>query len=270
MREERERKGPGGRGGRDERQRNDDIRWGRQVVLQLLRESPDRVQKVYLGKNVSMAFSRQIQTLAAQGRIVVQSVTPEVLGELCGTVNHQGVACRSGEASIRDLHTFLPEIPKEKPAMLMLLDHVQDPHNLGAVIRSAEASGASAVLFPKRRSALPGGTVVKVSAGAALRVPLIGINNVTETVKLLQEEGFWTIGLHNERGRSLWESPLPERTLLIVGSESEGVSRLVLKTCDEIVRIPMTGGTGSLNASVAAALGMFEWARSWGGERLPG
>lgn len=230
----------------------------------MLRESPDRVQKIYLGKNVSEAFARQIHDLAGKGKVVVQSVSPEVLEELCGAVNHQGVACRSSEASIGDLDGFLPSVAGEEQALLVLLDHVQDPHNLGAIIRSAEASGARGVLFPKRRSALPGGTVVKVSAGAALRVPLVGVNNVSDTVKALQETGFWTIGLDNERGRSLWEEPLPKKTLLVIGSEGDGVSRLVLETCDEVVRIPMSGQTGSLNASVAAALGMFEWARSWG------
>lgn len=213
---------------------------------------------------MSEAFARQIHDLAGKGKVVVQSVSPEVLEELCGAVNHQGVACRSSEASIGDLDGFLPSVAGEEQALLVLLDHVQDPHNLGAIIRSAEASGARGVLFPKRRSALPGGTVVKVSAGAALRIPLVGVNNVSDTVKALQETGFWTIGLDNERGRSLWEEPLPKKTLLVIGSEGDGVSRLVLETCDEVVRIPMSGQTGSLNASVAAALGMFEWARSWG------
>jgi len=163
-----------------------------------------------------------------------------------------------------ELGDFLSSLPSGGPLLVVVLDHVQDPHNLGAVARTAEACGAKGVLFPKRRGALPGGTVVKVSAGAALRLPMVGVNNVVQTVKELQESGFWTIGLDNRMGRSLWSEPMPERTALVVGAEGEGLSRLVSDTCDEIVRIPLTGETGSLNASVACAVGMFEWARKWG------
>jgi 23S rRNA (guanosine2251-2'-O)-methyltransferase len=249
-----------------ENRRPEDLNWGRQVVLQLLRESPDRVQKVFLGKNVSESFARQIKNLAAAGGIVVQAVAPEVLSEMCGPVNHQGVACRSGEVSILTLEELMETVPVEGPALLVLLDHIQDPHNLGAIVRSAEASGAAGVIFPKRRSALPGGAVVKVSAGAALRLPMAGVTNVARTVVQLQEEGFWTVGLQNRAEKSLWSDVMPQRAALVVGAEGEGLSRLVADTCDELLRIPITGGTGSLNASVACALGMFEWARKWGPE----
>ncbi len=103
-----------------------------------------------------------------------------------------------------------------------------------------------------------------MSAGAALRLPMVAVNNVSQTVKELQEAGFWTIGLDNNKGRPIWGEALPERVLLVVGSEGEGLSRLVAENCDEVVRIPLSGKTGSLNASVAAAVGMFEWARKWG------
>lgn len=247
-----------------EKKRSEDLNWGRQVVLQLLKESPDHVQKVYLGKNASESFSRQIRILAEKGNVIVQSVTPEVLGELCGPVNHQGVACKSSDVSMADLPDLLSSLPEKGPTLAVLLDHIQDPHNLGAVARTAEACGAKGVLFPKRRGALPGGTVVKVSAGAALRIPMVGVNNVAQTVKEFQENGFWTIGLDNKTGRSLWTGPLPEKTLVVVGAEGEGLSRLVAETCDEIVRIPLSGALGSLNASVACAIGLFEWARTWG------
>lgn len=244
--------------------KSEDINWGRQVVLQLLKDSPERVQKVYLGKNVSESFARQIFSLAEKGNMVVQRIAPEVLSEICGPVNHQGVACRIGDVPMLELAEFEAALPKTGPVMLLLLDHIQDPQNLGAVVRSAEAFGAAGVLFSKRRSALPGGTVVKVSAGAALRLPMVAVNNVSQTIRELQESGFWTIGLDNKKGRSIWDDALPEKVLLVVGSEGEGLSRLVAENCDEVVRIPLSGKTGSLNASVAAAVGMFEWARKWG------
>lgn len=232
-----------------------------------MKESPDKVQKVYLGKNVSDRFSLQIGDLAEKGKVTVLRVTPEALTDMCGTNNHQGVACRSGDVSMLELQDILPLLDGKKgPVLLVLLDHVQDPHNLGAVVRTAEACGAMAVIFPKRRAALPGGTVVKVSAGAALRVPMVAVTNVAQTVREIQQNGFWTLGLDNKNGRSLWSETMPEKTLLVVGAEGEGLSRLVAETCDEIVRIPVAGATGSLNASVACAVGMFEWARKWGAQ----
>ena len=242
---------------------SEDLHWGRQIVVKLLRESPDRVQKVYLGKNVSDRFSLQVGELAEKGRVVVQRVAPEILSEMCGGAEHQGVACRCG-VSMLELQDMLALLADRKgPVMLMLLDHIQDPHNLGSVARSAEGSGASAVIFPKRRSALPGSTVVKVSSGAALRIPMVAVTNVSQAIQELQRAGFWAIGLDNNAGRSIWAEPMPERTLLVAGSEGEGLSRLVGETCDEIVRIPLSGSTGSLNAGVACGIAMFEWARKW-------
>lgn len=242
---------------------SEDLHWGRQIVVKLLKESPDKVQKVYLGKNVTDRFSMQIGELAEKGRVVVQRVAPEVLTEMCGGGEHQGVACRSGISMI-GLEDLLARLSDGAgPVLLVLLDHIQDPHNLGSVARTAEGCGASAVIFPKRRSALPGATVVKVSAGAALRVPMVAVNNVSQTIMELQRNGFWTIGLDNNSGRSIWSEPMPERTVLVAGSEGEGLSRLVGETCDEIVRIPLSGSTGSLNAGVACGVAMFEWARKW-------
>ena len=256
--------GNSGRGNPANKQKTEGLSWGRQVVLQLLRESPDRVQKVFLGKNAGESFARQIKTLAADGGIAVQAVDPDVLSDMCGQANHQGVACRSGDVSIMDFEDLMKTLPAEGPLLLVVLDHIQDPHNLGAIVRSAEACGASGILFPRRRGALPGGTVVKVSVGAALRLPMAGVTNIVRTIEQLQEAGFWTLGLENKRGRSLWEGEMPERVALVVGAEGEGLSRLAAETCDDLVQIPITGKTGSLNASVACALGMFEWARKWG------
>lgn len=241
----------------------EDLHWGRQVVVQLLKDSPDKVLKIFLGKNVSESFARQVKLLAEKGNAVIQYVPQEVLSEICGGGNHQGVACRCSDVSMTDLPGFIASLPEAGPLLVVLLDHIQDPHNLGAVVRSAEACGARGVLFPKRRGALPGGTVVKVSAGAALRVPMVAVDNVVRAVKDLQEANFWVVGMDNNQGRSLWAEPLQGRTALVIGAEGEGLSRLVAESCDEIVKIPIAGRTGSLNASVACAVGMFEWARKW-------
>jgi 23S rRNA (guanosine2251-2'-O)-methyltransferase len=224
--------------------------------------SPGRCLKLTIANNVRPPFLDELVDAARAGKVVYQMTAPEALDALCPGVRHQGVACRVTEVKLLELEPFLKGLPQDKPALIMVLDHIEDPHNLGAVVRSAEAVGAAAVLYPKRRSALPGGTVMKVSAGAAMRVPMIPVVNIARSVEQLKEAGFWTVGLENEAKASLWdEANLSTRTAFVVGAEGEGLSRLVGEKCDQLLRIPIRGGVGSLNASVAAALGMFEWSR---------
>jgi len=241
----------------------DDVCWGRQPVLDLIKTSPGRCTKLIIANNVRPPFLDELTDAARRGRVVYQMIAPEALDKLCGGARHQGVACRITEAKLLELESFLKGVPENKPTLIVVLDHIEDPHNLGSVVRSAEAAGAAAVVFPKRRSALPGGTVVKVSAGAAMRVPMIQVVNVARCLALLKAAGFWTVGLDKEAGNSLWkESTLQARTALVVGAEDEGLSRLVRENCDQLIRIPVRGVVGSLNAGVAAALGMFEWSRA--------
>jgi 23S rRNA (guanosine2251-2'-O)-methyltransferase len=231
-----------------------------------VKTAPGRCLKVVIANNVRPPFLDELTDAARAGKVVYQMTAPEALDTLCPGVRHQGVACRVTEAKLLELEPFLEGLPKEqgqkKPALIVVLDHIEDPHNLGAVVRSAEAVGAAAVLYPKRRSALPGGTVMKVSAGAAMRVPMIPVVNIARSIEQLKEAGFWTVGLENEVGSSFWdEANLPSRTAFVIGAEGEGLSRLVGEKCDQLLRIPIRGGVGSLNASVAAALAMFEWSR---------
>ena len=239
-----------------------DVCWGRQPVLDVLRNSPKRCLKLMIANNVRPPFLDELTDLARGAKVVYQLVTPEVIDGLCPQVNHQGVACRVAEMEPMELAPFLDSLPKEGPLLVIILDHIEDPHNLGAIIRSAEAAGAAGVIFGKRRSALPGGTVVKVSAGAALRVPLVGVINISRTIKDIKEFGLWTVGLENKTGAgdSIWmKNKIPARAALIVGAEGEGISRLAAHNCDDLAYIPISGKIGSLNASVACAIAMFEW-----------
>ncbi len=237
--------------------------WGRHPVLSILEEAPRKCLRLFIQKPSKGEPIRKIRELAGEYRIPVQYVDASQLQRLCPDENHQGVLAQISPVSLSglsDLRDILPESPQ--PALLVLLDHLKDPHNLGAIIRSAEVAGASGILFPARRSALPTGSVLKVSAGAALRIPLFAITNVTRTIQEITNDfDFWSVGLDHNAQATFWNSPLPERCLIVVGEEGEGLSHLVRKNCDEIRRIPMKGKTGSLNASVAAAVGMFEWFR---------
>ena len=249
------------KGPTEAREPADDVCWGRQPVLDLVKTTPGRCTKIIIANNVRPPFLDELVDAARAGKVIYQLVAPEALDALCPGVHHQGVACRITEAKLLELEPFLKSLPQGDPALIVVLDHIEDPHNLGAIVRSAEAAGVSAVVFSKRRSALPGGTVVKVSAGAALRIPMISVVNIARSIELLKEAGFWTVGLENEAEKSLWDDPLTTRMALVVGAEGEGLSRLVGENCDQLLRIPIRGGVGSLNASVAAALGMFQWSR---------
>ncbi|MDR1978787.1 MAG: 23S rRNA (guanosine(2251)-2'-O)-methyltransferase RlmB [Synergistaceae bacterium] len=246
-----------------QREPADDVCWGRQPVLDLVKTAPGRCTKLVIANNVRPPFLDELVDAARAGKVVYQMTAPEALDSLCPGARHQGVACRVTEVKLLELEPFLKNLPRDKPALIAVLDHIEDPHNLGAIVRSAEAAGAAAVVFPKRRSALPGGTVMKVSAGAALRVPMISVVNIARSVEQLKEAGFWTVGLDNGAEPSLWKesSGIQARTALVIGAEGEGLSHLVGKSCDQLLRVPIQGGVGSLNASVAAALGMFEWSK---------
>lgn len=238
--------------------------WGKHPVLALLRDAPERVLKVLLLQK--SGGWEPVLGRCAEYRIPVMWVDGHALDRCCGGEPHQGVAAQMAPIPLyasEDLPALFAE--EAAPALAVVLDHLQDPHNMGAIIRTAEAAGAGAVIFPRRRGVLPGGTVAKASAGAALRLPLVGVTNVARTLRDLAQMGFWTVGLDAGAPESLWSpSLLPRRMALVVGSEGEGLSRLVASTCDELRSIPMRGATGSLNAGVAAALGMFEWVRQRG------
>mgnify|MGYP002626031940 FL=1 len=242
----------------------EDICRGRKPVIDLLTKSPSLCAKLIIANNVRPPFLDEIIAMAKKAGIIFQIAAPEALDKLSGGEKHQGVICRLTQAKTMELEELLRSLEGKTSALVVVLDHIEDPHNLGAVIRSAEAGGASGVITAKRRAAVPGDTVIKTSAGASLRVPVIQAANITRTLETLKKADFWTVGLDAEAEASLWSGDLPERCALVVGAEGFGLSRLVSETCDMLMKIPiMQEGVSSLNASVAAALGIFEWTRHY-------
>ena len=244
---------------------NEDICRGRKPVTDLLEKTPSRCAKLLIANNVRPPFLDEILDLARKAKVVYQVVAPEALDKLSGGEKHQGVICRLTQTKTLELEEFLRGIEANSPALVVVLDHIEDPHNLGAIIRSAEAGGACGVICAKRRSAVPNDTVIKTSAGASLRLPVVQVANITRTLERLKESGFWAVGLDGNARASLWAEDMPDRCALVVGAEGEGLSRLVGDTCDILLKIPIkTEGVSSLNASVASALGIFEWSRKFG------
>jgi 23S rRNA (guanosine2251-2'-O)-methyltransferase len=173
-----------------------------------------------------------------------------------------GARCQGVAAEVAYAYAELESVLDE-PGLVVFLDHVADPHNLGAILRTAEAAGASAVVIPERRAAQVNGTVMRVSAGAAVFLPVVRVTNVVRSIQRAKEAGFWVIGLSADG-----EAPVPRagttddpragvRIGLVIGAEGEGMHRLVAEHCDELARLPMRGRVESLNASVAAGLAIY-------------
>jgi 23S rRNA (guanosine2251-2'-O)-methyltransferase len=218
--------------------------------------------KVFISKTTRGFWVGKIRKLCSDAGIPFTFVGIDAMSAMTGGENHQGVAAVVSPAEVLSFGEALEIVPHPpESAMAVIMDHIEDTHNMGAIIRSAEAAGALFAAFPSRRGALPTGTVAKTSAGASLRLPLVSLGNVANAVKEAQKTGFWTIGLDEEAPRTIYDAPLPARCVFVVGGEGSGMSRTVGASCDELLRVPMEGEGGSLNASVAVSVCMFEWVR---------
>ena len=200
--------------------------------------------------------------LAKSRSVPVRFEDRQQLDRLAGTREHQGIAALAAAKPAVELEDLLRV--KNAQGLLVLLDGIEDPHNLGAIIRSAHAAGASAVLIPERRAAPLTETVAKAAAGALEHLRVVRIGNVSQTLEELKRRGFWIYGL-DERGRDLYsETDYARPTAFVLGAEGQGLHQLVKQHCDALVRIPMAGAIASLNVSVAAGIVLFEWRRRSG------
>lgn len=238
-----------------------DIIVGRNAVREALR-SQHPVNKVLVQEGLHGGSLGEILDLAAKQHIPVQKVPRDVLDKLAEGVRHQGVAAQKASVAFADLETVLAQAAsQEQPPLLLLLDELQDPQNVGALIRTANAVGVTAVLLPSRRSCPLNAAVAKVSAGAVEYVPVVQIGNIVQTMKDLKEQGFWIVGADMDGSDLYFDANLTGPMVLVVGAEGKGLGRLVKENCDFIVRIPMLGQVTSLNASVAGAILLYDIVR---------
>ena len=238
------------------------VAYGVHAVRVLLERTPHRVRRVLLATGKDAGRLAEIRTLAARAAIPVVSVDEASLDKLADGGRHQGVlaevAARSGDPETQ-LEEAL-EAAGEKP-LLLVLDGVQDPHNLGACLRSADAAGVAAVIAPRDRAAGLTPVVRKVAAGAAETVPFVAVVNLARTLRELKERGVWLVGTDDSADKSLYEVDLKGPLALVMGSEGEGMRRLTRECCDQLVSIPMAGAVESLNVSVATGVVLFEAVR---------
>lgn len=230
---------------------------GRQPVLEALR-SGQEINKILVAKGQRQGSIREIVAIAREKGIIVQEVERAALDQLCEEANHQGVIAQIAGIRYVELEELMAQGKDVNwPPFLILLDGIQDPHNLGSIIRSGEALGAHGVIIPKRRAVGVTTTVMKSSAGAANYLPVCRVVNLTAAMDILKKAGYWLVGA-DMAGDACYSQNLTGPIALVIGGEGQGLSRLVKEHCDFLASIPMRGEVNSLNASVAAALLMFE------------
>ncbi len=230
---------------------------GRQPVLEALRSGRE-INRLLIAKGQRKGTIRQILALANKRGVLIQEVDRQVLDRLSEIDNHQGVLAQLAEVEYLSLEELLAREKTEGWApLLVLLDGIQDPHNLGSIIRSADAAGAHGVIIPERRAAGVTAAAMKASAGAANYLPVCRVVNLVAAMESLKEAGFWIAGADME-GQVCFKQDLTGPLALVIGGEGKGLSRLVREKCDFLTSIPMRGRINSLNASVAAAVLLFE------------
>ncbi|HEU0265883.1 MAG TPA: 23S rRNA (guanosine(2251)-2'-O)-methyltransferase RlmB, partial [Geobacterales bacterium] len=229
------------------------LRGKRQAFELFLTEGNDRRQE-------------KVLALAKERGVAVRRREKKDISRLTGTEHHQGVALRLEGFPYTDLQQLLDTIAaKSGTGLVVVLDGIQDPHNLGAIIRSAACAGADGVIIPRDRAVGVTPVVEKASAGAAETVPVVQVTNIAQTLATLKEADFWIYGASQESDATIYDQQLSGSIALVIGGEGEGIRPLVRKGCDVLAAIPLQGGVQSLNASVAAGIFLFEVVR----QRLP-
>ncbi len=235
---------------------------GIHAVREALRGSPERVRKVVISEGRLDARAQEILDLARAGGVPVYREHPRVLKRLASGGHHQGVVAEMTALRWWDLDEVLAGVPE--PALLLALDRLEDPRNLGAVARTADGAGVFGILVPQRGSAPPSRAAVAASAGALLHTRLARVTNLTSALKKLKEKGIWVVGLAPDGAIPWYQFDYTVPLVLVLGSEGKGLRPLVSKTCDELVSLPQRGNVGSLNLSVAAGVVLYEALRQRG------
>ena len=231
--------------------------FGRNSVLEALKNGRT-INKIWMQKGEQKGSVREIAALAKEQRIAVQMVERGKLDKMFPHENHQGVAASIASADYVEWQDIVDQArAKGEDPFLVILDELEDPHNLGAILRSVDAVGAHGVIVPKRRAVPLTEGVAKASAGAIEHVPVARVSNIVQVIEELKKQGVWVAGA-NMNGQLMHKQDLTGPLAIVIGSEGKGLGKLVSESCDYIVSIPMQGKINSLNASVAAGVLLYE------------
>lgn len=237
-----------------------EIIYGLNPVMEALRGTR-QIYELFVAGTSSDKRMEKLLKLAADRKVPVRQRDKADLSRLCGTEHHQGIALKVEPFPYADLDDVLENLHGTSNALILVLDSVQDPHNLGALIRSAACAGANAVVIPKDRAAGVTAAAEKASAGAAGTIPVAQVTNISKALEDLKQAGFWIFGADGSAKQTLYQQDLTGPVALVIGGEGEGIRPLVRKGCDELLSVPLQGGVNSLNASVAGGILLFEVVR---------
>ena len=230
---------------------------GRNPVIEAIKNDRE-IDKIMIANGAKEGSIKKIVAMAKEKNLIIQYVDRNKLDEISTSHSHQGVIANVSEYRYFELDELIQNAKdKGEDPFFIILDEITDPHNLGSIIRTADAVGAHGVIIPKRRSVHITPTVAKASAGAVEYVPVCKVTNMVNTIKTLKEHGLW-IAAADMDGQTFYEQNLTGPIGLVIGSEGFGISRLVKKNCDFIVKMPMVGNVTSLNASVAGSILLYE------------
>jgi 23S rRNA (guanosine2251-2'-O)-methyltransferase len=237
----------------DKEEDNINLIEGRHPVLEALKSGRE-IDKIFIQKGANEGSIRQIIAIAREKNLLIKEVDKVKLDNLSLTHNHQGVIASAALYKYYEIEEIL-NIAKEKgeEPFIIILDEITDNHNLGSIIRSAEAAGVHGIVIPKRRSVALTPIVAKTSAGAIEYMPVSKVTNISQTLQFLKKQGLWIVGA-DMRGQTYYEKDLTGPIALVIGSEGEGIGRLIKENCDFLVKIPMIGKIASLNAGVSAGI----------------
>ena len=237
---------------------SEEIVYGRNAVTEAIKSGMP-INKVIISSGEISGSLKAIMALVKEKHLVYQFVEKNKLNEITGTKNHQGVALYTSPAEYCEVEDILQKAKDANEApFVIILDEIQDPHNFGAIIRTADAVGAHGIIIPKRRSVQLTGTVAKTSAGASAHVPIARVSNIPATIDQLKDAGLWIAGTDLTGTVPFYKADFKGPIGIVIGSEGHGMGNLVTKKCDFIVTIPMKGEVSSLNASVAAGVVLYE------------
>lgn len=244
-----------------EQKQYDDQVEGRNSVIELLESGRD-INKIFISNGEKNGSINKIIAMAKERKVIVTEVNKSKLEQMALSNNHQGVIAIVPPYEYCDIDDILEcaKSRKEDP-FIIILDGIEDPHNLGAIIRTAETAGVHGIIIPKRRSCLVNSTVTKVAAGAVEHMNIARVNNINETIRYLKEKDVWVCGTDMDTDKYYYNEDLTGSLAIVIGSEGFGMSKLVKENCDFLVKIPMKGKITSLNASVSAGIVVYESVR---------
>ena len=240
---------------------NDEFVYGRHAGIDFLKtQDANLINKVFLQNGVQEEFANQVYQLARKKNLVVQNAPKNKLDQMVNHENHQGLVLTVAPFEYADLDKLLDKFDQDgKDPFILMLDSIEDPHNLGSILRTCDATGVDAVIIPKRRATGLTSVVAKTSTGAIDYVPVARVNNLVQITKMLKKRGYWIFGTAM-KGEDYRKWNANGKTVLVIGNEGKGISPLLLKQMDQTLTIPMVGHVQSLNASVATGVllyGMF-------------